>query len=1078
MTSSSAFRYRVLDRVGVRDRTGARVELRPKESQVLVCLLLELLDADEVSREVIHEIVWPEQPKGRLLDNQLYQLRLKLGDDIPKVSRAESLRLNIDRQAVDAWAFFDAYKEAKVGRGSWSVPLEIWASGRRSKLDAIVDHPAVASLSWYLRTALEGRIAELLSADTPADELLSVLNRLVGTWPEDTGNWLALIRQTARSRGPMAAETVLRQAKAALIALDLPVDDLLQAGHQIIADVAADQRPQLANRLTVASPPAEPAVVGELPRQAEMTELQARVGRSTVTVIDGAPGNGKSWLALRVARESGLPFVRWVFRPGLADTSRKLQIAMAKHFESRGNVAFANLLEQEINRGAQYDERWKATLVAQLLTEMPTYLVLDDFHVIDSTSRTADFVNAVIELAGEIAGPSRILVVTREAPSDAALANEPDTIFGVSKAEAGELLANLGAGVSEGQLNRLYRWTAGNLKLLRMFAGWVVERQADQPEIDRLLIRRSRWPGARQYLLSNFLNDLSSDEYKLVVTLALLRTAVPQSALWEAADFAGVSAFTTVDRLTRRHIVEAVPGGEDYYLHGLLRDFLRDATAESDLTMRHRVAAAAQRAAGSIVEELYHLAASGEHDLALTRLVESEERAVQAGQGAELLALLESWPVDTDTGRPDVALVRGDLLRMSGRLADAENVFRRLTARASQPELRAIAAIGQATTLKNMAEWRRALRVVETATTAVADIEGDTGVLRGICQTVAGSVHAQIGGAPAARAALLTGVDLIRTSRDGPVVTSLRGASRLLRPEVATGAALCDLGWLELMAGQLSEAERRLNEAVQIQQHIGDRWGQCESLGWLGRCYWQGARWTDATAVQRECLDLARSLGNVRQEALAHRHLGLLAWNQGHDDDAILMTSTALELYERMGDRYGEAACLENLAAIYFDQDLFRQASRLLDTSEQICADISSTDFLAYAKLYQAKILIRAGRPERGLESARIAAGLLRRRKYSYFYIGMAVRAQAEALLLLEQRGQSSRLLRQARDRFAGLPSRYQADKCDFWLAQVQHASSRASEAVTLMSRAHDAFAQVGAGRDQQRSKLWLDEWT
>lgn len=1074
MTSKSAFRFRILDGVVVFDRTGTLVSLRPKESQVLVCVLLELLQADSVPREVVHEVVWPNKPRGRLLDNQLYQLRQKLGDDLPIVGKSEPLILDVDRAAVDVWAFRDACERAEARELSWSVPLEIWPRGRGC--EAVVAHPAASSLNWSLRTALERRLGELRLNNAPAEEMILILNRLCAAWPENVNHWLELTRQTARSQGSNLAQSVLGRAKAAMSDLGLETEGLSHDGNVIIAKVAAGQRRQRVERPATAE--LEPTVRGELQRQAEVDELAARVARSIVAVVDGAPGNGKSWLALRVAATSGLPFVRWVFRAGIADASRELQTFLAQHFESRGADALANLLVQERRRGAPYDERWKATVVAQLLADDPTFIVLDDFHAVDPRSRASEFVSALVELVQQMATVSRILVVTREAPAHVALADGPDTVFGIAKSEANVLLANLGAEVTDRQLDQLYAWTAGNLKLLRMFAGWVVDQQAGSADVDRLLDRPFRWPGARQYLLSNFLSDLTPDEYKLVVTLALLRTAVPQAAVWDAAVSTGLTAFATVDRLSRRHIIETMPGsgGGDVFLHGLVRDFLRDASAGRDLSERHHAAAVAQRAAGAVAEELYHLAAAGQLDVAQTRLIESAERAVQEGHGADLLALLESWPVHPDVGRSDIALVRGDLLRMAGRFADAETAYRRLSARASQPEIRTVAAIGQATSLKSMGAWRRALRVIEDASEVVSSIEGDWGVLRGVCQIVSASLHAQVGDAVSARSALLAGMDVLRSSSDGRV-TSLHGASRLVRPDVAVGAALCDLGWLELMAGQFAEAERWLNEASEIQQRTGDRWGQCESLGWLGRCHWQSARWEDAIAVQRESLELAGALGNVRQEALAQRHLGLLAWNQGSDDEAIAATSTALELYERMGDRYGEAACLENLGAIYFDEGEFTRAKSLFDNAEEVCDEISSTDFLAYAKLYQAKILIRTGSPDLGLENARVAARLLRARKYSYFYVGMAMRAQGEALLLLDQPGRSASVLKRTRGQFADMPSAYQANKCNLWLAQALRASGRVAHALTLMSEARERFERIGAKRDEAQARRLLDEW-
>lgn len=1065
-------RFRLLTEWKVHARTGQTVVLRKKEREVLVCLVLSLLSSDHVDKQVVHAVIWPEEPMRRQLDNQLSNLRAKLPDDVPLSNdRSGNCRLAIDRSDIDVWRFFDLAQQAQSegNMDAWPEALSCWP--RVSSLPLPAEHPATATLEDMYVHGLRDWSAELLLRGKSKDAI-PLLAKIVEFVPEDIHAWTTLVQQTAATAGRPAALLVLHKADAQLTSLGSPPGEILRQGHSAIQN-ALQGRP-------IAVPPKlqslRATILGEVSRKTELSSIKKRLENSVAAVLEGVPGNGKSWLADHTALESDLNVFRWTFRPSQSDSPANLLNALSRHLQSAGSGSLAKLLEREKVGAEQFDALWWSTVIAESFQEVPTLMILDDFHVVGGESGTLHLLRELLRRLQESSTTSRLLVVSRVAPTNLLDESVPGTVYGITKPEAVNMLLELGVELTPDQMTTLYAWTSGNLKLLRMFAGWVTETRATSEEIDALLDRPSRWINARSYLLSNFISDFSPELHSLVVSLALLRSPVCLPGLWAAAGELGLKPVDTVEGLVRRHILEISPGGAfEYSLHGLTRDFLRDAFDGTDKKKFHVLAAVIQKDSASLVEELFHVGESGNRALAHDRLFHSANEIIEAGQVAQMLDLLELWGFPSHGTRIDIAILHCELLRMVGRLRDAEELFQRVS-QSAVGATRIHALLGRATTLKALSRWPAALRDIESASSALDAGEGDT-LLKGTCLTLAGSVMAQVGDFDDARGSLVAGLELLRQSPVRPAQEFNAGASALVqRPEQALGEGLCSLGWLELMAGQLGRAEKILRDAVGLQERISDNWGRSESLGLLGRCLWQTARWVESEEVQNESLTLARSLGNVRQEALAFRHLGLLAWNAGNGENAMLSTSTALASYVLIGDRYGEAGCLENQAAILFDANDYPGARDLIETAQDICHEIGAMDFLAYAVLYEAKIITRVGDPERGLALAEEAVRLLQARRYSLFYWGMAVRARAEALLLLGRLDEARGSLLAAADAYVSIGSPYQAAKCQFWLSHVAAASGDVVGGSATAWEVVTYFRGQGAMRDLRRAEVWLLE--
>jgi tetratricopeptide (TPR) repeat protein/transcriptional regulator with XRE-family HTH domain len=74
--------------------------------------------------------------------------------------------------------------------------------------------------------------------------------------------------------------------------------------------------------------------------------------------------------------------------------------------------------------------------------------------------------------------------------------------------------------------------------------------------------------------------------------------------------------------------------------------------------------------------------------------------------------------------------------------------------------------------------------------------------------------------------------------------------------------------------------------------------------------------WDQATALHRTALSAARHAGDRQGQAVAHRHLGILAWMTGDLSAAATHLARAVALYGEIGDLPGQAYALDHLGVV------------------------------------------------------------------------------------------------------------------------------------------------------------------
>ena len=121
---------------------------------------------------------------------------------------------------------------------------------------------------------------------------------------------------------------------------------------------------------------------------------------------------------------------------------------------------------------------------------------------------------------------------------------------------------------------------------------------------------------------------------------------------------------------------------------------------------------------------------------------------------------------------------------------------------------------------------------------------------------------------------------------------------------------LRDLGLIAYYCGDYPAARRHYEQALAIDQEIGDRRGESATLVRLGALSRALGDPAAALACYQRALLLDRAIGDRDNEADGLRGIGTIEFDRGHYGAARLAYMESLAIERSSGDREGEAACL------------------------------------------------------------------------------------------------------------------------------------------------------------------------
>jgi tetratricopeptide (TPR) repeat protein len=184
---------------------------------------------------------------------------------------------------------------------------------------------------------------------------------------------------------------------------------------------------------------------------------------------------------------------------------------------------------------------------------------------------------------------------------------------------------------------------------------------------------------------------------------------------------------------------------------------------------------------------------------------------------------------------------------------------------------------------------------------------------------------------------------------------------------------LTALGIIAHIQRDYTTAERYYQQALVIQQMIGDRTGEAGSLMSLGQAARSHGDYSKAAYLIKSAMTIFQSQANLWWEKIGSNELGIIAMLTGNFAAASQHFHNSIGLSQRIGDTVGEAIALLNLGQTTRDQSDYLNAQKLLLQSRVIADQQGDKDLSAqcWSDLAICSLFLRE--PQQAINSARQA---------------------------------------------------------------------------------------------------------
>ena len=140
---------------------------------------------------------------------------------------------------------------------------------------------------------------------------------------------------------------------------------------------------------------------------------------------------------------------------------------------------------------------------------------------------------------------------------------------------------------------------------------------------------------------------------------------------------------------------------------------------------------------------------------------------------------------------------------------------------------------------------------------------------------------------------------------------------------------LWGIGLIYNNMGEMDEALKYNQEALEIHRKIGNRLGEASVLGNIGLIYSDLGDSEKALKYLQDALKIDREIGYRQGEASDLGNIGLIYSSQGDSEKALKYHLDALKIHKEVGYRQGEASQLGNIGLIYSDLGDFRESLKI-----------------------------------------------------------------------------------------------------------------------------------------------------
>ena len=524
--------------------------------------------------------------------------------------------------------------------------------------------------------------------------------------------------------------------------------------------------------------------------RADQYALLSSAGPGSVVLVCAPAGSGKTVL-LR----------SWIDAEGLAGRAAWLSIergeADAQHFWRSVVDALAAVggVQEHVERTGATPGFQGDTLIESLLLDLrsledPVVLVIDDLQELCSDEALRLLERFLAHLPARL----EVVLATREDPDlglhrlrlSGALTELRSADLRFTLDETRQLLEAEGTTLSDEALELLHERTEGWAAGLRMAA----LSMARHPDPERFV---TEFSGSERtvagYLLAEVLERQPAEVREL-----LLRTSVLERVSGELADF--LTGSTGAERILQQledanaFVVSLDAGRTWFRYHHLFAELLRlelRRTAPALVGSLHRAAAQWYEERGFVVDAIRHAEAGGDWDHAARALSDNAISLVFDGRAETLRALLAAFPPGAADRDAELALAFAKAGLYDGRLHESATCL-------------AVAERLAGT----VAAERRARFAVQLAevTISLSRRRGDLGTAQGAMRSLEEGLAAQ-------------------------------SASELALGSDLRAAALMNLGIAELWSARVPEAQRHLQQGLELARRIGRPYLEVGCLGHL-----------------------------------------------------------------------------------------------------------------------------------------------------------------------------------------------------------------------------------------------------
>lgn len=738
---------------------------------------------------------------------------------------------------------------------------------------------------------------------------------------------------------------------------DIVHGDKITGGIIISGSVAGDVHINYTIRPDVPRPP-PPSSIPETPffvgRDSELTYFQTMLDRSGLAVISGMAGMGKTTLAAVIARRLAAPErTFWhVFHEG--EGVESVIWRLAGFLASRGQDELWRLLQNtRLTNGRPPPPESLFDYLTQLLRGRDYLLCFDDFQHVDEDPLLHQMVEQLRLLLG--GGELRMIITTRRMPEfvQRVVAFEP--LLGMSLDDTRRLLEAQSISLPTEWVEQLFTYTGGNTQLLSLAIDILRDTGGAAALLDRLIDADN----IERYLLDEVDGRLTRDERQVMGAVAVLGGyPAGRNALEAVLD--GRSTRRILRDLADRSLLTVSRVDEErlYSQHAIVRDFYYSSLGRAQRREMHLRAGQFYRGEGlDILLAARHYALGGSFAEAADLATTDVRALINRGQTQQLGHLLAGFePGQVDALRwAAVKNAEGQIFLYLGESQPARDAF--------QAALTALDALPPSGETRRAAA--RACLGMGELLTQQAPEEALGWLERGL------SLATGLDAEQEAALTLQSGELFMFTGRFDEAREALeRGLAGLPPgPNQWRASALENLGAVAVMSrGDVVAAFDLVEQSLMVSEELEDSFRIARLKSMMGGLRQMSDDWPSAQKYLEEAVEIAEHLGNRKILAQAAMNEGVLLVYLGDYDAARQRLSVARAAARQTEQLYGVVLALLSLADVAVLAADWGDATTLIDEAQQLSEELQLHFQLPRIRQLQASIALGLGYGEAALD--------------------------------------------------------------------------------------------------------------